>query len=163
MIPPNYKIHYIDNPNQFLRDSMYQQKVAFDTETNSLNPFSKGFKIGCLTLCFDGVNGYYLPFNKINIRFLNKFFQGKECYGANIKYDCKALRVFGVTTIVSSEDIILLYHVLNTLRKHNSLKSLAWLLPEGLGGYDQALDDYKKKTRINCSFFSKWFEINSFK
>lgn len=143
----NYKIHYIEDPNQFLLDNMNQEYCSWDTETSSLKHFNNDFKVGCITMCFDGVNGYYLPFEKINKRILNRFFDRvKVSIGAGNKFDVKAMIVSGVSTARVDEDIILLYHMLNTSRKHNNLSALAWLI--GFGGYDQELINYKKKNKI---------------
>jgi hypothetical protein len=89
--------------------------------------------------------GYYLPFEKINIRLLNQFFSNKKSILANAKYDIKALKKYGVEVKVD-EGIILLSHVLNTMRDSNSLKSLSWHI--GLGHYDKNLNTYIKKHKV---------------
>jgi DNA polymerase I-like protein with 3'-5' exonuclease and polymerase domains len=93
-----------------------------------------------MTLTFDGINGYYLPYEKINKRILNQFFKNKKGILANAKYDVKALYLDGIKTCEISEDVVLLHHILNTQRRTNSIKSLAWLI--GFGGYQNKLESY---------------------
>ena len=142
-----YKIEIVDDPNEFLtKYKDVECEVAWDTETNSLNHFIDDFKVGCLTLTFDGVTGYYLDMSKVNKRLLSQFFKNKYQILANGKYDVKALKRLGIFNCKVDEDIILLSHILSTERSSNGLKSLAWLI--GMGGYDSALDDYKNKYKI---------------
>jgi len=141
-----YKINKVENTTQFLEDNMSQEFVAVDTETTSLYHKKDEFKIFCITMSFNGVDGYYLPFENINKRLLNRFFKNKYTITAGGKFDVKGFLVSGISTFKVSEDIIILYHMLNTCRQHNSLKSLAWLI--GFGGYDQALEDYKTKYKV---------------
>ncbi len=143
----DYKIHYVDDPNQFLKDNSNHELCAWDTETSSLKHFDSGFRVGCLTLCFDGVNGYYLPFDKINIKILNRFFnRTKILIGANGSFDIKAMLVSGVQNSRVDEDIILLYRMLNTARHRNNVGALAWLI--GFGGYDNELKELVSKNKI---------------
>ncbi|HPJ87238.1 MAG TPA: DNA polymerase [Candidatus Pacearchaeota archaeon] len=142
----DYNCIKIENCDEFLEQNNDKEYVAWDTETNNLNCFVDDFKIGCLTLSFDGKNGYYLPFDKIDKNKLNLFFKNKKGIGANLKYDIKAMSRYDIDNCVVDEDVILLYHLLNTVRETNSLKSLAWLI--GFGGYDTDLDDFIQKYKI---------------
>ena len=142
----NYQLELVKEPNSFLEQNMFQKRMALDTETNSLNPFQTDFKVGCITLTFDGITGYYLPFEKINKRLLCRFLKGKDILMANPKFDILTLYNCGVLGIKASDDINMLFHVLNTSRKSNSLKALAWLI--GFGGYDEELEKYKNKYKI---------------
>ena len=39
-----YKIHYVENSNQFLQEHMNEEIVSWDTETSSLNHFNNDLK-----------------------------------------------------------------------------------------------------------------------
>lgn len=141
-----YNIIEVNNQDDFLLSYKNECEVAWDTETSSLNHFDPNFKVGCLTLSFDGISGYYLPFDKINNRVLGQFFKNKYQITANGKFDVKAMLRMGVKNSKVDEDIIILAHLLNTERTLNGLKSLAWLV--NMGGYDKELDNYIKKYKI---------------
>lgn len=143
-----YNIIKIDEPNDFLTEYKdIECNMAWDTETSSLNHFDNHFKVGCLTLTFDGNTGYYLPFEKINRRLLSQFFKTKYQITANGKYDVKAMLVSGVQNSRVDEDITILAHLLNTVRIKNGLKTLAWMI--GFGGYDSDLDKYRKQYKCD--------------
>lgn len=136
----------VDDPSDFFEKTKEYDSFSWDTETNSLNVFQDNFKVGCLTISFDGEYGYYLPFNKINKRQLSAYFKDKKQTGANIKYDMKVMRRVGISNTQANDDVILLFHVLNTVKTRLSLKTIAWSI--GYGGYDQPLEDYKSKHKI---------------
>lgn len=140
----------VDNPDEFLEKHMGEKEVAWDTETSGVRHFDDDFKVKCITMSFDGITGYYLPFDKINKRLLSKFFRSKKQITAEGKFDTKTLYTQGISTCKVDEDIIILYHLFNTDRMRNGLKSLAWLI--GCGGYDEELDIYRKKSRVE-SFY----------
>lgn len=158
-----YNIEKIDNPNEFLK--MYFDKeivVALDTETSGLDHYEDDFRVGCLTLSFDGVTGYYLNFDDVDLEILDKFLKNKHCVWANGSYDVKALLLHKSKIIIDKEtgekeyslnklnnlkiddDIVNLLHVLDSNKKKNGLKTQSWFL--GFGGYDDKLDDYINKT-----------------
>ena len=141
-----YNIIKINDCDDFLLSHKEEGELAWDTETSSLNHFDPDFRIGCLTLSFDGINGYYLPFEKINKRVLSQFFKNKYQILTNGKFDVKAMLRMGVQNSKVDEDIAILAHLLNTERTLNGLKSLAWLV--NMGGYEKQLDNYIKKYKI---------------
>jgi hypothetical protein len=141
-----YNMHLIDDPNTFLEKHMDAKPCAWDLETSGLDMWVDGFTIKCMTLSFDGVEGYYLPFDKINKRVLKRFLSNKYSIMANGKYDLKCLAMFGIEDVVMHEDITILFRMLNTERKSNSIKALSWLI--GFGGYEKDLDNYIKKYKI---------------
>jgi len=144
-----YEIIDIKDNKQFseiINENRNNKLLTWDTETNSLNTFVDDFKIGCITFTYDGKKGYYWPFDETSTRLLNRFYQDKYQITANGKYDLKALYNKGADNKRLEEDITLLYHLLNTERKGNGLKALAWLI--GFGGYDKKLDEYIKKYKI---------------
>lgn len=146
-IVDSYEIIKVDDPNNFYKQYMdYEGEMAWDTETSSLDHFDPNFRVGCITISFDGDKGYYLPFDeRTNKRLLSKFFKNKYQILANGKYDVKAMLISRVSNTKVDEDITILAHLLNTERQKNGLKTLAWYV--GLGGYDSNLDkalkDYK--------------------
>ncbi len=143
-----YELIYVENPNEFLlKYTPVKCECAWDLETNSLNHFIPDFKIGCLTLTFDGLTGYYLPFEKIDLRILDDFFKNKHQILANGKYDTKALKLLGLKNCRVDQDITILFHMLSTERTRNGLKILAWLI--GFGGYDKKLDKVLKEYKID--------------
>jgi DNA polymerase-1 len=146
-----YEIIKVDEPNDFYRQYLNEEcEMAWDTETSSLNHFDENFRVGCLTISFDGIKGYYLPFDKTtDKRLLSKFFSNKYQITANGKYDVKGMLRSGVQNSRVDEDITILAHLLNTERQKNGLKTLAWLV--GLGGYDDELD--KAMKAYNCETY----------
>ncbi|HRT03245.1 MAG TPA: DNA polymerase [Candidatus Diapherotrites archaeon] len=144
----SYNIVKVENVNEFLKEySSYSGYMSFDIETNGLEIYKDNFKIGCFTISFDGITGYYIPVENINKRLLSIFFQNKKIITANGKFDAKAvLKIFGIK-IKIEEDIVLLAHILNTFRTKNGLKTLAWFV--NLGGYDKDLSIYFKKYKCN--------------
>jgi len=145
-----FEIVDIGDNKQFLEvinENKNSKELTWDTETNSLNSFIDNFKIGCMSFTYDGNKGYYWIFDKTQQRLLGRFFQDKYQITANGKFDLKALHNQGIDNKIIDEDVTLLYHLLNTERKSNSIKSLAWLI--GFGGYDKELEDYKIKYKID--------------
>ena len=141
-----------ENVNSFIREHLNEPIMAWDTETSSLDPFDESLKIGCITCSFDGITGYYLPFNidtvdKMLVReFLNRS-ESKIRITAFGKYDINCMHTVGITDIYYNEEVTLAHHLLYTDRLSNSIKSLAWLIP-GFGGYDQALDNFKENNAV---------------
>lgn len=143
-----YELVKVEDPYDFFKETWDYPSMAWDTETNNLNVHTVDFKAGCVTISFDGQTGYYLPFEKINKRQFAQYLKTKHQTGANIKYDKKVIRSEGIADYNNDfDDVILLAHVLNTDRRKNNLKMLAWFV--GYGGYDQPLDDYKSKHKLN--------------
>ena len=147
-----FELIYLDDPNSFLKEYMdyegylaWDIEVSSDCETISIQMFNN-FKVICITMSFDGKKAYYLPFDKINNRLLQKFFSNKKGILANGKYDTKCLHLSGIPNLKIEDDIILLHKILNTERVSKGLKSLSWLI--GLGGYDRELDIYVNKYKI---------------
>lgn len=139
-----YKLVKIDKDkvNEFLQDHWEEKICSWDLETSGLIQFEKDFTIICITMSFDGVTGYYLPFENINKRLLSTFLSSKYNILANGKYDLKCLWVKGIRGIKMDVDVTILYRMSNTERRSNSIKGLSWLI--GFGGYEFDLDKYKK-------------------
>jgi hypothetical protein len=146
-IMPEYKIEKVENLDRFIEEHKDEKKGAFDTETNSLNVFIDDFKLGSIQCSFDGVTGYYIPEKSItNKRKFSIWLKNIYQIWANGKYDCKVLNRVGIQGYHVDEDIPLIFHLMNTERDSNSIKVLSWLI--GFGGYEDELDEYKKKYKI---------------
>jgi DNA polymerase I-like protein with 3'-5' exonuclease and polymerase domains len=148
-----YELIYLNDPNEFLQENLsYDGYLAWDIEVASNNKIISlqmfdDFKVTCITMSFDGVKGYYLPFDKIDKSLLKQFFSNKKGILANGKYDTKCLHNAGIENLQIADDVILMNKVLNTERMSNSIKALAWLI--GMGGYDYNLDSYVSKYKIS--------------
>lgn len=116
-------------------------KVSWDIETDGFSFIHN--KIGCLTLSFDGITGYYVPEHLINYEEFNIMLIGKYQIGANKKFDDKFMKYHGVSNAYTHSDVLHLGHQLNEMR-FNGLKSLAYYYTQH-GGYDFALDQYIQK------------------
>lgn len=119
--------------------------MAWDLETSGFN-FLKD-RIGCITISFDGVTGYYIPWQYVNKRKLNYLLSNNTQLGANLKFDCKFLWQNGVPAARVDEDVVVLGHVLDETRS-NGLKALAYYYTI-YGGYDFELEEYKRKTQVD--------------
>ena len=118
--------------------------MAWDIETSGLD-FLKD-EIGCLSLSYDGLTGYYIPWHIMDDECkdkLNSLLKASKQIGANLKFDVKFLWKNGVPAARIDEDIITLGHTLDETRS-NSLKALAFFYSE-FGGYERPLDQYKAK------------------
>lgn len=141
VIKPNLVM--VENPNEFLLQNMDEKEVAWDTETFGLNFWNK---LICITMSFDGITGYYLPWEKIDKDILNKFFENKYQILANGKFDVCFMRYRGINNAKVNFDTLNAGHIINETRS-NSLKVHAWIYG-CLGGYDNDLDLYKQKHKI---------------
>lgn len=139
---------FIESPEDFvnrfyLPNKDYHGEVAWDLETSGLN-FVKD-EIVCITLSFDGVTGYYIPWRYVDKEKLNEILSNCRQVGANLKFDLKFLWHNGVPAARVDEDVITLGHTLDETRS-NSLKALAFLYSE-YGGYERPLDQYKDRLK----------------
>lgn len=148
---PQLKKIFISSKEEFVSEFYEKNKhrrgdlLAWDLETSGFSFLND--RIGCFTASFDGITGYYIPWNLVDISLLNEILGNNVQLGANLKFDIKFLKREGVTKARVDEDVIALGHVLDETRS-NSLKSLAYFYTE-YGGYDYALDEYKRKTRVD--------------
>lgn len=120
-----------------------------DTRVASLDLESSGLvwykdKIVCVTMSFDGVSGYYIPWELISQdkQSFSNFLEDKYLVMANGKFDCKFLRHKGISTARVGFDTYLAGHALNEIRS-NSLKTHSWIY-SCYGGYEKPLDSYKR-------------------
>lgn len=137
---PELKVVNVEDPNEFLKQYIGKSmKVAWDLETDGLLYYR--CKVICLTISFDGITGYYLPWEKVDPVILTDFFEGKYQIGANLKFDIKFLRLQGVENVHVDFDTTAAGHVLNEMRS-NSLGSHGWIYTY-YGGHEVPLLKYK--------------------
>jgi DNA polymerase I-like protein with 3'-5' exonuclease and polymerase domains len=150
-LPPDPIIVVIDNPDKFLLQHMEPCKVAWDLETSGFR--HRDDRVVCLTMSFDGITGYFLPWSRVIPAMFNDFLKNKFQIGANLKFDCKFMHFLGVTNAKIDFDTWHAGHVLNEMRS-NSLKTHAFLFTPW-GGYDDGLEEYKKRYKDASKDYSK--------
>ncbi|MDA3856621.1 MAG: DNA polymerase [Candidatus Woesearchaeota archaeon] len=143
---PKLKKHYVENPNEWLEERKdWKCKMAWDLETKRLHPWlAEDGKIICLTIAFDSKEGYYLPWDKIDVDLLSSFMKPKKHIGTNLKYDQRWLVSRGVDFDSLTGLFWDTFHASQTINElqRNGLKSDTWVHTE-YGGYDRDLDRYK--------------------
>lgn len=145
---PKETVIVVDDPEAFFKETMdYDGITAFDTETNGLD-FRK-HRPFCATISFDGRIGYYLDWDKSSIPSFEKWVSNKKLVMANGKFDLKMLYASGVdiSNINFYADTMNLHQLINEMQG-KSLKTQAWLF-DYVGGYEDALVEYRKKYGIN--------------
>jgi DNA polymerase I-like protein with 3'-5' exonuclease and polymerase domains len=123
--------------------------VAIDTETAGFNFVHD--RIGCVTLAFNGVEGFFLRWDELvenGIAKFSEFIKPKFQVYANGKFDLKMFLSKGVDrdSLHIDFDTYQAGHLLNEMRK-NGLKAHAWIYTN-YGGYDSELDEYIEKWSI---------------
>lgn len=133
--------------------------LVFDLETTGLNPFRKGSKIVSISLTDKDHYGVSIPLehrdftwpketlDKI-IELLRNLFANKRTkkVAHNGKFDMKWLKaIYGIEVENFAFDPMLAHYIaVSEERGGHGLKELAWEHTD-MGGYDNALDEYKKK------------------
>lgn len=138
---PLLKRIVVEDPNQFLRDHMNEERLAWDLETTGLSFFKDD--IICMTMSFDGRTGYYLDWKSIDKELLDEFLKDKFQIGANLKFDCKFLRHRGIKNANIDFDTLHAGHILNEMRS-NSLSTHGWVYTY-YGGHERELQRYLLK------------------
>lgn len=134
-----YSVFYEPNKNR------KNDLMCWDLETSGLNFLTN--EIGCITISFDGIEGYYIPWKYIDKEKLNEIFRNNRQLGHNLSFDVKHAWREGLPDARIDEDTFLIAHTLDETRS-NSLKAMAFYYSE-FGGYERALDNYKKKYNIS--------------
>lgn len=145
---PVLKVIIPEDPNQVLSQNLEAKEVALDIETDGFNFMTN--RIGCVTIAFNGTEGYYLDFKKIDKKLFSEFLKNKYQILANGKFDWKFLRYNGIENLKIDFDTMAAGHVLNEMRS-NSLKTHSWLYTY-YGGYELPLDDYMRKYKNTKSY-----------
>jgi hypothetical protein len=149
--PVLHTIRTVEEAAETLIALMDAECLAADTETSSFD-YMTG-RLGCVTLCDDGENGYYIPWRLIEEGELQStlakvFKTAKTLVGANAKFDTHWLWKFGVDEMKwhFNADIGQLSHAIVPGRTV-ALKPLA-ILYTNFGGYDDKLDEAKKSLKV---------------
>ena len=141
-------IHVVTDIEKFYKDHEDDLKIAIDTETSGLNCFKS--RVGCISISFDGIAGYYIDWESLDKEQFGKFISPKFQIYQNGKFDIKMM----INNNMKREylhidcDTINLGHILNEMRDGNALKGLTWIYTS-YGGYDKLLNDYVKKHKIS--------------
>lgn len=149
--PKYVVINSKEEADDMFRRNMNMKLVAFDTETNGLK-FYKNY-IHCLTICWDGITGYYVPWKFVDpVLFEENVMSCEHRTGANPKFDLKFFWKHGVSRRVNVTDATdRLAHCITSEVK-SGLKPLAYRYTP-FGGYDIKLDKWKKETK--CDDYTK--------
>lgn len=147
---PTLKCNLVEDLEAFYKEHESDPITTIDIETSSLD-FVTG-EIGCVTMAFNGQEGFYLRWAdilKVGVGKFSNFIKDKFQVYANGKFDTKFLLSNGVEreALKISFDTHLAGHVINEAR-YNRLKSHAWYYTY-YGGYDKALDDFKEKHGVH--------------
>lgn len=135
-----------ERANEIFAANMKSELVAWDLETSGLDFFR--CRIGCLTICFDGMHGYFIPWTLVDKRkFAICLMSCKKRVGANLKFDTKFIWHDGVRWPTVTDATDMLSHALHSER-YKGLKPLAYFYSK-FGGYDDELDVFKKQTKVN--------------
>ena len=129
--------------DQFLIDNVGPGEIAWDLETSGFD--YQRDEIKCFTCSFDGITGYYLPWELVDPVLMNDFLEGKTQILANGKFDVRFLRHRGINHARVDIDTFILGHILNEMR-NNSLKTHAWIYTKH-GGYDNPLELWKRRNK----------------
>lgn len=146
-----YNIHLLKTPEEakeLFDQHMGAKYVAFDTETTGLDMVYD--RVFCLTITWDGVNGYFLPWDIIDYRQLADCLESCEHrITQNGKFDIKMMWASGMPAEIETcptDDTMQLAHAIHSEKKRG-LKSLAFLYTP-FGGYDLALDRFKTESGV---------------
>jgi len=148
--------------SQFLKELSGYEKVAIDTETDSLD-FMTG-KVGYISFCGDGLTGWLYPCKKEDREKVLQIFnilKDKYCIYQNGKFDIKFLmRYFDIPReyFHIDSDTMQLSHLYNE-EFSSALKAMAWKYTT-FGGYDKELDAFKERTGTR-NFLNIPFDIVS--
>jgi DNA polymerase I-like protein with 3'-5' exonuclease and polymerase domains len=138
---PDEEVIDVKDVEKFFEEHANEREVAWDLETSGFNYMTDSIR--CITMSFNGIQGYFIRWKDVNLESLNKFFKGKKQIGANLKFDLRFLRHRGLTESTVDFDTLSAGHCLNEMRS-NSLKTHAWLYTS-MGGYEEPLKQYRRK------------------
>lgn len=149
----DYDIHVIKSTEEAIelfKKNHGQRYCSFDLETSGLDRSRDVIK--CITLAFNKDEGYYINWSLMTDEAKKELSEMmRSCLhrlGVNAKFDIVFLWFNGIDRRVDvTDDVMLMEHSLCSTR-HKGLKSMAYYYTD-LGGYDGALDAYKKKTGVS--------------
>lgn len=144
----------------FTKDIPAAPIVSWDLETNTLRPELPGAKPLVISISFKEGTGITIPLEHKDFTwlpghlaelydFIKKFVADPEIIkvGHNIQFDIRFLRLArNFTKFANNRDTKVMYYLLVNQGLESSLKlsDLSYELTD-MGGYDKALDEYKKK------------------
>ena len=134
--------------DKILKDNMNSEAVSYDTETTGLDTFSD--KVVCLTITWNGIDGYFIPWDSVSKRLLACNIDScKHKITQNGKFDCKIMWNNGLPpySCEPTDDTGQLAHAIHSDRPRG-LKPLAYYYTY-FGGYDNELDKFKKQTGVD--------------
>lgn len=147
---PELKKHFIKSKEEFYSVFYEPNKnrkndlMCIDLETSGLD-FNRD-RIGCITISFDGIEGYYIPWDYVDKEKLDEILANVQILGHNASFDANFIRKAGLKNVRIDEDTFIMAHTLDETRT-NSLKAMAYFYSP-YGGYERALDQYKEKYGI---------------
>jgi DNA polymerase I-like protein with 3'-5' exonuclease and polymerase domains len=145
---PTYSLHVLTakkDIDEFLYKYMeFNGILSVDIETSSLS-FIDGI-VGCISMCLDRNNTYFLQVEHVDKSLLNTFLSNKKVIGQNYKFDYKFLKHNEINSPYPVSDTMVLGQTVNEARS-NSLKTLSFLYTK-FGGYDNELQTFKKKYKV---------------
>lgn len=148
---PILKYINVENTTKFFTDLENNEEIEFvsvDSETTGKNYWKD--RIINITIAFNGYEGYFLDFNKIDKQLMNRVLSKKKLIFQNGKFDLKFFRANGILDLQCYFDTMIAGYALNENSK-NSLKFFAWVYTE-YGGYENELRNYLKA--LNTRDFS---------
>ncbi|AIW03279.1 DNA polymerase [Bacillus phage Mater] len=144
----------------FTREIPNAPIVSWDLETNTLKPELPGAKPLVISLCWEEGKGVTIPLEHKEFQWLPGYLAEIYNYieqfvadpniikvGHNIQYDIRFLRLTkGFKKFVHHRDTKVMYYLLVNQEVESSLRlsDLSYELTD-MGGYDRALEDYKKQ------------------
>ncbi|CAM3597964.1 DNA polymerase I [Paraphotobacterium marinum] len=137
IVKKNYKsINDNEAFSKFLITISESDFFAFDTETDSLDPFQANL-VG-ISFSLEDNTGYYIPLQhnlieniQLDLNYVLTNLKGllesqDHCIiGQNIKYDRNVLLKYGINLSSNIKDTMILSHVLDSVSRRHSLDSLA--------------------------------------
>jgi len=152
----------IDEVEEEIERLMESERIVFDIETTGLNPFLKESKIVCISMTDATKSGVTIPLEHpeftwssmeldMVVGLIKKLLESvkPKKAGHNGKFDMKWLKyIYDIDVANYAFDPMIAHYIaVSEERGGHGLKDLAWEHTD-MGGYDNALDDYKREHGI---------------
>ena len=140
-----------EEADKIFKDNMNAFLCAWDTETSGFSFFRD--HLHCLTICWNGVDGYYMPWEIVDKQlFHDNVMSAEHNTGANVKFDIKFMWENGVPhTLLPTDDTQLLAHAIHSDRSKGLKPQTFYFTP--FGGYEEPLIAWKERTK--CDDYSR--------
>ena len=127
----DYKVINLEELRKLLSSSSGISEIAFDTETDSLDPLVA--RLMGISFSWESEKGYYLPLNENNMdraflsEALEPIFKNSSIlkFGSNLKFDLRILKTAGIEVKGPFFDTMVAAQILTPGTRENGLKSLA--------------------------------------